>query len=371
MPPITVLIKPASGMCNLSCQYCFYADEQEHRKIPSYGFMSLELMEMVVEKSIAFAEKECTFAFQGGEPTLNGLAFYQEVVNMQKKYQRKGVRIQNVLQTNGYMIDNDWAEFLANNQFLVGLSLDGDKDCHDRFRLDKQGKGTFNKIMRATQILKKHQVSFHILTVVNGMTAKYAKRNYNFFKKNGFSYQQYIECLDPIGAVAGTQLYSLKPEIYAEFLKNLFDVWYLDQIKGEYVYNRYFENLIGLLAGKMPESCSMRGTCGKQWIIEADGSVFPCDFYATDEWKLGNIKEDSFETMDIRREELGFVQRSYEVPEECKTCKWFPLCRNGCYRHREQNHKEIGNRTYFCMAYQEFFEYAYPRLVEVLEKWYH
>ena len=158
-----------------------------------------------------------------------------------------------------------------------------------------------------------------------------------------------------------------KPEKYGEFLKSMFDAWYLDMRSGTYVYNRYFENLMMIMAGQQPESCNMRGVCGKQWVFEADGSVYPCDFYALDQWCLGNINKNSFEEMDQKRDGLGFIQWSMRQQEDCQKCRWFGLCRNGCRRNREPVTAEHTNRNYFCKSYQMFFEYAYPRLEEIYQ----
>lgn len=365
MPPLNLLIKPASGSCNMRCKYCFYADEAQNREQALMGRMSLDTMRTMVDKAFEYGEGDCTLAFQGGEPTLVGLPFFQELSKYIAQHPNpKRIRIHYAFQTNGYALDEDWAKWFAENRVLVGVSLDGPKEIHDRYRVDAAGKGTYNRVTASIRLLEKYQVDYNILTVVNAANARRAKQLYEFFKKNGFRYQQYIECLDPIGEVQGGHDYSLTPERYETFLKNLFDAWYLDAKAGRYVYNRYFENLMMILLGRMPESCNMRGTCGIQWVIEADGSVYPCDFYALDEWRLGNINENSFEEMDQRRWELGFIQKSQAVPEECKACQWYALCRNGCRRNREP--LDENGKNYFCSAYQGFFEYALPRLQEIL-----
>lgn len=368
MPPLSLLIKPASGNCNMRCKYCFYADELHNRETGSYGMMSTETMHTIVDKALSFGEKSCTFAFQGGEPTLVGLEFFEDMVDYVEKClesKKKNIQIQYAIQTNGYALDEKWAKFLAEKHFLVGVSLDGTKEVHDRYRIDAAGKGTYNRILANIKMLEKYKVTYNILTVVTAAAARNGQKIYNFFKKNQFGYQQYIECLDPIGEIPGGHDYSLTPARYGTFLKNIFDSWYMDMKSGTYVYNRYFENLMMILDRQMPESCSMRGNCGKQWVIEADGSTYPCDFYALDEWKLGNIRTDAFEEMDKKRDELGFIACSEQVPEECRTCKWYPLCRNGCRRHCEPVTATDRGKNYFCEAYKEFFEYAYPRLVEI------
>ena len=368
MPALSLLIKPASGNCNMRCRYCFYADELDNREIRSYGKMSVDTMHTIVDKAMEYGDYECTIAFQGGEPTLAGLDFYRDLVAYVTAHENpKKLKIHYALQTNGYLINEEWAAFLGENHFLVGVSLDGLKEIHDRYRLDAAGKGTYQRVISAIRLLEKHQVEYNILTVVTAATARNGQKIYNYFKKNHFGYQQYIECLDPIGEEPGQHEYSLTPEKYGEFLKSMFDAWYLDMRSGTYVYNRYFENLMMIMAGQQPESCNMRGVCGKQWVFEADGSVYPCDFYALDQWRLGNIQENSFEEMDEKRDELGFIQWSMRQQEDCQKCRWFGLCRNGCRRNREPVTAENTNRNYFCKSYQMFFEYAYPRLEEIYQ----
>ena len=368
MPPISVLMKPSSGMCNMKCDYCFYCDETQKRIQESYGFMSEQTLKNVIRKTMLRAEGAVSYAFQGGEPTLAGLDFYRDLVAYVTAHENpKKLKIHYALQTNGYLINEEWAAFLGENHFLVGVSLDGLKEIHDRYRLDAAGKGTYQRVISAIRLLEKHQVEYNILTVVTAATARNGQKIYNYFKKNHFGYQQYIECLDPIGEEPGQHEYSLTPEKYGEFLKSMFDAWYLDMRSGTYVYNRYFENLMMIMAGQQPESCNMRGVCGKQWVFEADGSVYPCDFYALDQWRLGNIQENSFEEMDEKRDELGFIQWSMRQQEDCQKCRWFGLCRNGCRRNREPVTAESTNRNYFCKSYQMFFEYAYPRLEEIYQ----
>lgn len=365
MPPISILIKPASGSCNMRCKYCFYADEQDNREVASYGMMSIDTMRAMVDKALTYGGRVVSFAFQGGEPTLRGLDFFREFVSYVQNHPDLGhIRVNYALQTNGYLIDEEWCEFFARHRFLIGISLDGTKEIHDRYRVDAAGRGTYNRVMDAIALMKKYHVEYNILTVVTASTARSAQKIYRYFQKNGMDYQQYIECLDPIGAEPGGEEYSLTPKRYGDFLKNLFDAWYQDRRKGKQVYNRYFENLLCMLDGQPPESCSMRGVCAPQWVIEADGSTYPCDFYVLDEWRLGNINTDTFEEMEKNRQEKGFVDVSRTVPEECKACRWYPLCRNGCRRNRME---ETG-KNYFCEAYREFFDYAYPRLAEIYRR---
>ena len=215
--------------------------------------------------------------------------------------------------------------------------------------------------MAAAKLLEQHGVEFNILTVATGLSARSGQKIANFFRKNGFGYQQFIECLDPLDEAPGGQPYSLTPERYAQFLKATFDAWYQDFQAGKPTYNRYFENLLMVLAGQTPESCSMQGHCAPHLVVEADGSVYPCDFYVLDKWKLGSICTDSLAQLEQQRRALGFLEASLPVPSICRACRWYPLCRNGCRRNRD----EATGVNRFCGAYKGFLEYAYPRLAQV------
>ncbi len=362
---IHILIKPSSSYCNMRCKYCFYFDEVSHRETESYGFMNNETMELVIDKAIDYVTNHITFAFQGGEPTLIGLDYFRRFVAYVEKRNTKNLQVSFAIQTNGYVLDAEWAKFFHEKNFLVGLSMDGSKDIHDRYRLDAAGKGTYNRVLQVSQLFDKYKVEYNILSVVTKPLAKSIQKNYRFFMRNNFSWQQYIPCLDPIAAERGTNEYSLTAEAYADFLKQLFDLWHKDVMGGKLVSIRYFDNLIGMMLGQPPESCGMSGRCSNQYVVEANGQVYPCDFYMMDEYLLGNICTQSLAEIDAKRTEMGFVEKSFKVEEDCKQCKWGGLCRGGCRRDRENFATgEIG-KTYLCGAYKDFFEYAYPKMVEI------
>jgi len=330
--------------------------------------MDVNLLEELVKKALDYADSSCTFAFQGGEPTLVGLDFYKQLIEFQKRYNKKGITISNALQTNGVVIDNEWAIFLAKNKFLVGLSLDGPKEIHDYLRVDANGDGSFNAVMGASKLFDKYNVEYNILTVVSANVARHASQVYNYFKKNNFKYQQYIQCLDPLGEEPGGYEYSLTPKRYAQFLKTTFDLWYDDLKNNDYTSIRMFDNYVSMAAGYPPESCGMSGVCTCYFVIESDGGVYPCDFYVLDEWLLGNIKNNGFNELLLTETAKRFVEKSKHVDEKCRACNWYSLCRGGCRRTREPFEDDKPNLNYYCSTYYEFFEYAGERLYDISKR---
>lgn len=359
MPPIQLLMKPASGNCNLRCRYCFYRDEMENRSAASFGIMSEETLEAVVKKTLAYAEHSCGFTFQGGEPTLAGLSFFERLTELQNTYNVKNVAITNAIQTNGFRLDEEWARFLSKHHFLAGVSLDGTKYTHEAYRRTIDGKGTFSEVVKTLELFDRYGVDYNILTVVHQETARAVSKIYSFYQKHGWNYLQFIPCLDPLGETPGQQEYALTPEVYGEFLIRLFELWYLDLQKGCQPYIRQFENYIAVLMGLSAESCDQRGFCSMQYVTEADGSVYPCDFFVTDEYRLGSFLEDSLEDMELRGSGLGFDGRTPGIRSACSGCGYYPLCRGGCARHWS------GGSNYFCRSYQMFFKAALPRMKQI------
>lgn len=359
MQIVNVLIKPSSSQCNMHCDYCFYCDEASKRNTKSYGFMSYETIENIISKTLAFAEKEVYIAFQGGEPTLRGLDFYKKVVELENQNNTKNIIIHNSLQTNGFSINEEWCDFFVENNFLVGLSIDGLSKTHNYNRHSITGSDSYPNVFHTAYLFEKKNVSFNILTVVNKQTAKDIKQIYHAYKKRGWNYQQYIACLNPFFENT-PQKYTLNPEAYGKFLIDLFHLWYADLRKNQQPYIRQFENWIGILLGYPPEACEHRGSCGLQYVIEADGSVYPCDFYMLDDYFLGNLNTDSYEILDQKRKDIQFVEKSITKNNDCTSCKYYPLCRNGCKRYRDSNDKNI-----FCNSYKMFFDSCLKDLQDI------
>ena len=365
MPPISVLIKPASGICNMKCDYCFYCDEAKKRITKSYGFMTERTLRNVIRKTMLHADGMISYVFQGGEPTLRGLEFFEKVIEYQKQYNKNRVYVNNAIQTNGYALNEEWAKFFKENHFLVGFSLDGTKENHDLYRHNTEGEGTYDRILKSINLMDAYGVDYNILTVVTKDTAEHISEIYKEYQTRGWNYQQYIACLDPLGEERGKNPYALTPVQYGSFLIELFQLWYEDWKKKKQPYIRQFDNYIGILMGYQPESCDQRGSCGVQTVVEADGSVYPCDFYMLDEYLLGNFNEHRLDEIEKRRREIGFVDRSRSLTENCQTCQHHILCRGGCQRNRDWNEDKKGYESYFCISYQMFFEACRDRLCEV------
>ncbi len=352
MPPLSLMIKPASSLCNLSCEYCFYKDVSEHRERLGFGVMNYDTAETLIEKSFDFAKgAPIAFAFQGGEPTLAGLPFFEFFTKTVKEKNIYNSPVFYSIQTNGMAVDSKWADFLRKNNFLTGLSLDGDLDGN-KFRKKPSGENSFYKIMSAAKILKDRGAQFNILAVLTGYCAENAERIYNFFKSKGFRYIQFIPCLRPFGSNEQSELY-MTPEQYADFLIKIFGLYVKDYARGNYISVRQFDNWVRLYLGQKTEQCGIEGRCSHQFVSESNGNIYPCDFYCTDEYLLGNVKDDDFYKMAGSKTAVDFIKESLIIPGKCKSCKLFPICRaGGCKRTRISGD--------YCESYKKFFSTCLP-----------
>ena len=358
MPFLTLLIKPASSLCNMKCKYCFYCNEAENRSTPSYGIMSADTAQIIIKRAYEYAEGVCNFIFQGGEPALAGLEYYKSFVSLCRKYNTKNVKTTFSIQTNGYDVSEDMAVFFAKNGFLTGLSLDGYAEVHNALRCE-----SFNRVMRTARLFDRVGVQYNILSVVTEYSARHGAKIYNFFKRNGFRYLQFIPQIDKFGQ---QHSFSLTAEKYADFLKTTFDLYYNDFMSGNYVSIRNFDNYVRILDGQPAECCGMNGECCCNFTIESDGSVYPCDFYALDSWKIGNVHENSLDEMKNSAVAQNFIDSSRYTDPKCRDCKYFSLCLGGCRRLREPFENDLPSLNRFCQSYLEFFPYAYERMVKML-----
>ena len=368
MKDLNILIKPASSACNLQCGYCFYKDEIQYREMENYGIMKQEVMEALIENAYASAERSCLFGFQGGEPAMAGLEWFRSFVSMSEEKRKPGVSVTYTIQTNGTLLTEEWMDFLKEKNFLVGLSLDGTREIHDRNRIDRMGGGTFQKVLEAGKEMLHRGIQVNLLTVLTRQAARKIRTIYEFYKKEGFYYQQYIPCLDPLEELPGRRPYSLRPKDYEYALKELFDLWFQDLLKGRSVSIRQFENWMMVLSGGMPEACSMYGRCSMQNVVEANGDIYPCDFYVLDEYRMGNVMTDTFEDLGRKArdsQEAPFFREAQLRDDRCPTCRFYPLCRGGC--RRDLLAEGESRRNYYCEAYRAFFEYSIERMEWLLD----
>ena len=352
MQNLSMMIKPVSGLCNMRCRYCFYRDEMERRRESMLPPMSRETMETLVRRAMEEAGGSVSFVFQGGEPTLAGLDFFQAFADAERRWNTRGVKVYHSLQTNGYGLSDEMIAFFAREKYLLGVSLDGGPSTHDALRLDGAEQGTFRKVRQTCRRLRQAGVEMNILCVVTEQVARRPLETFETLRNYG--YLQFIPCLD--GLDQEQTSFSLTPQSYLAFLKTTFDLYERSVWQGKPVSVRNFDNYIAMLLGRPPENCGMSGRCGHYYLIESNGDVYPCDFYVLDGYKLGNIRDSSFAQLAQSPIGLRFVEESIPLPEECRQCRWLSLCRNGCKRERQNG------RSRWCQVYQDFFAYSYERM---------
>lgn len=362
---VNFLIKPASSACNLRCRYCFYEDEAQNREQACMGRMDSATAEKLIDRAFEASEPggTVTFTFQGGEPTVAGLPFFEAFTACARAKQPPKVKLAFSIQTNGTLLTEDWAAFFQREGFLVGLSLDGYRENHNAWRVDPQGGETWGSCMAALELLKRHRVDVNALCVVTGQCARHPKKAYEALKRLGFDYIQFIACLDPIGEPRGGRPWSLTPSAYGKFLCQLFDLWYRDWETGHYRSIRLFDDYIHMLLGDSTSTCATCGRCGGYFVAEADGSLYPCDFYVLDQWKLGTLDSGSLEALRSGADYRRFLDLGARPPEKCRACQWGRLCRGGC--KNDWVWQDGVPENHYCPSFQALFRYALPRMLRI------
>lgn len=371
MPALHLTIKPVSSNCNLRCKYCFYHDLSYCRETPSRGLMHSDSLSVIMQKAFDYADGSLiTVSFQGGEPLLAGKEFYRTFSNIIATLNTKRSAVHIAVQTNGVLIDEEWCDIFLKNRYLVGVSIDGDS-VTNILRVDTKGNDTFEKTYSALKLLQSKKIDFNVVTVVTKPVVENISRVYSFFRKNKFKHLHFIPCLKPVGVhnidtpeafyqygdtteIAENEDFYITAQDYEDFLKKAFSLYMRDSIDGRGTSIRLFDNFLRLAHSQKAEMCGMNGHCTQQFTIEADGEVYPCELYCTDDHSLGNIFESDFATLENSPKAKAFIEESLGIEEKCKTCNYYRLCKNGCKRERISLDK--------CTAYKNFFPYALPHL---------
>jgi len=341
MKRLTVMIKPASSLCDMRCKYCFYYDVAASRHNASMGIMSREVASALLHNvfSQLTAGDHITFAFQGGEPGLAGLDYFKFFTAEAKKIAPSRVRIHYAFQTNGLILSSvsgtspdEWCNFFRENDFLIGLSLDGDTALHNLNRLDANGKGTHSRVLSAKKMLDKHRISYNILCVLTSESARRAKRIWDVIINENIRHVQFIPCLESLGGKPEPDATALTGAKFFQFYRTLFPLWKNEAKKGNIVHVRMFEDLAGIYFAGHAATCGISGRCSPQIVVEADGSTYPCDFYVLDEYKTGNLTENSIKEVFEAVVESEFIQEARTQPAWCKGCAYIGWCGGGCKR---------------------------------------
>lgn len=363
LPGFHLLAKPTGAVCNLGCKYCFFLSKKNLYPLSSFK-MSDELLETYTRQYIEAQQiAQATFAWQGGEPTLMGLDFFRRSIQYQQKYRRPKMIIQNTMQTNGTLLDDDWCEFFRKNNFLIGLSLDGPRELHDAYRVDKTGKPTFDRVMRAARLLRDHKVDYNILTTVHAANANHPLDVYRFLrdkvKANFIQFIPIVERDNDTGFQEGDTVTdrSVKAEQYGRFLISIFDEWVKRDVGKTYV--QIFDVALAAWAGAHPGICAFSETCGTAMAMEHNGDMYSCDHFVEPKYLLGNINEKHMAQLAASRKQRKFGRDKLDsLPEYCRKCEVRFACNGECPKNRFiQTPDGEPGLNYLCAGYREFFRH--------------
>jgi uncharacterized protein len=361
----SLLIKPVSAVCNLDCSYCFYLDRDAdpYKDLPARR-MTDDTLERLIDNFLFYSYPSSVFAFQGGEPTLAGLRFFEKVVEFQQRYGRNGQSVSNALQTNAIVIDASWCSLFREFQWLLGVSIDGPEPVNDLYRLNKGGQGTWKRVMAGIETLQKNKVEFNCLCVLSQANVARPREVYKFFRSIGVDNIQYIPLAEfhPDGS---PMPFTITPEQYGRFLVDTFDLWWPERRK---VRIRFFDNLAESLAGMKPGSCTLHETCDSYAVVEYNGDIYPCDFFVEKDWKLGNVHLDSWTEIARKQRRYGFAAKKAVPHPECQVCEYQSICHGGCPKTRHGPHHRFEDLDYFCAAYKMIFARANEPLRREVKK---
>lgn len=360
-PPVlgTVLVKPTGPDCNLDCEYCSYLAKSALFPESKVHRMSDAVLEALTRKLLAVSAPTTSVVWQGGEPTMMGLSFFERAVALQKQYKRPDQIVTNSLQTNGLLLDERWVEFLLRNRFLVGLSIDGAREMHDRYRLNRGGQPSWDDVVRSARLLLDAGVATNVLSVVTGPLAHTGAERYRALRELGFEYLQFIPCVerDPANP---DQLapFSVSGEQYGHFLRDVFACWRDDLERGEQVFVRNFDAILHTYVGVPAPDCTLLATCGVYLTVEHNGDIFPCDFYVEIPWRLGNVCDDNLQALFASERMDAFGGQKCELAAECRSCKWLNHCFGGCpkdrWRGNAPGHLCAASKVFLSHAHEDF-----------------
>ena len=369
LKPFSLLIKPVGSRCNLNCNYCFYlgTDEALGKKRPAV--MPQAVLEQMCADYLGLGFPTSVFTWQGGEPTLAGLDFFRRVVAAQMSHGHNGQAVANALQSNGILIDREWAEFLAEYRFLVGVSLDGPPEVHDHYRLDRKSQPTFDKVMQAVGHLRKAGVEFNILCMITSLSQNLGKKIYRFLVSEGFTHLQFIPCAEYDPATGKPAGQNVTPAGYGRFLCDIFDEWYHNNDIRQ-ISVRTFDALVGKLAGAGELSlCNFGAKCDHYLVVEKDGGVFPCDFFVEKIYALGNLTETPLAELYLSDRESAFSELKCSYPELCLDCRHLDICHGGCPKDRlTTGGGKFGKPTYLCAGLKAFFDHTRDKFQTLAEQ---
>ncbi len=359
MNQFSLLLKPSSWDCNLRCRYCFYLKKSNiyNKSAPR---MNIQTLQLLTQKFMALRLPVHSFAWQGGEPTLMGLDFYRQAIEFQKQYGQSGLSVANGLQTNGTLLDDGWGKFLQQYNFLIGISIDGPAELHNRGRVDGAGCGSHSQVMRGLEVLRRNQVEHNVLTLVSAYNQDHPLEIYHYLNDLGLNYHQYIECTE--FNQAGQLLpFSLQPGRWGEFLCTIFDEWYKNDSRKISV--RLFDSILVRMLDGYANCCSMGTDCRQYFVIEHNGDVYPCDFYVRPELKLGNIAVDDIDSMLGSELFQAFGLRKSLWNGRCSHCEYLEFCAGSCPKSRPG--ADSANLSVLCEDWRVFYSHTLERFREI------
>ncbi|HEY7838792.1 MAG TPA: anaerobic sulfatase maturase [Terriglobales bacterium] len=375
-PAFHILAKPIGPICNLDCKYCFYLEKEVLYPDTARWAMASEVLETYIRQYIEEQQTDLIhFAWQGGEPTLLGVDYFRRVVELQKQYAH-GKRIENALQTNGVLLDDSWCQFFAENGFLIGISIDGPREQHDAYRVDKGGQPTFAKVMRGLEALKRNGVEFNTLTTVHRKNADHPLEVYRFLREHGSGHMQFIPIVERVSRqatpegltlvapdfpeAAEVSAWSVGPRQFGRFLSTIFDEWVRRDVGRTFV--QLFDVSLEMWCGMAASLCIFRPTCGSAMAIEHNGDLYSCDHFVYPGHKLGNIMETPLGVMAGSAQQVKFGSDKQDtLPEYCRQCEVRFACNGECPKHRflKTPDGEAG-LNYLCAGYKMFFNHIDP-----------